>query len=425
MNRKIEKEIKKSLINAYSDLTPDRLSKINKVQVKKVDTMKEVIGERKCRNFPMAPAFATAAVAAVLAVAVLFRTGHEADSQYAYIYIDVNPSIEITVNSQGDVVSCKACNYDGEEIVGAKAVMDSVKKKEKLNIVIENVIKSIKEKGYFSGQYDSVLVSCANAAVLGKSDIKAMISEVESYVKEKNVCNNIVYAEVADYEAAKQKARKYGISPGKANYVEKIAMEVVYTEEELATQNIDSIVDLEIETVTVDETTCVYTAETASTQNIGETEVTTKNLIIETEKSPETERVTVAETSSRTTETSETKMLETTTKAEETTVSQNETTSFQTPVKTVIKLKDKEYESGVLQVTFKKRVEWSENGIVRVTSSSGSIMDAEFSNQNSQNCVVKIKGCVPGETYTVYFEGIKRKNAINYTNYTFTFTVVE
>lgn len=427
MRNDMNEIIKNSLTNAYSDLTPDRLEEIKKAPKLHVESMEDVIGECETKRFNFAPVFAGVATAAVLAIAVLMHANSSVTDTYAYIYIDVNPSIEIAVNSQGKVVYCKANNSEGEEIVNEEIVVESIKNKENLSVVVENVIKSIRDNGYFSGQYDSVLISYANVSVVGKDNMQDMMADVQSYVKERNVCNNVVCVEVSDYEAAKVKAEKYGISPGKADYVEKVASEVIYTEEELATQNIDNIVEME----TGVETTSVYVTETTveaitTLQEATSEETTMANIVAESESVSvkETVQEIVVETSSA--PTAITKIVEEeTTRQEKVTSAEQETTSFKMPRKTIIKVKKKEYQSGVLQIRFKKRVDWSENGIVRVTSSKGSIMDAEFAAQNAKNCIVKIKGCVPGETYTVYFEGIKRKKADKYTNYTFTFSVEE
>lgn len=438
MSKRNQKKIQKMLVAAYSDLSVDSFVQIKEAPQKNFSSIKEVLGEdsKSVKNFSMLPRIWSAFAAVATVIAIMFNVHYSNNIKYAYIYVDVNPSIELKVNKKGNVVSCRAYNLDGEDIVSAKAVVESVNKKEKLDVVIENVIKSIRDRGYFSGQYDSVLVSSANTDVFEEDYMEDVISEVDEYVKEKKICNNVVYKEVNDYEGAKEKGDQYGISPGKANYVEEIADKVVFTEAELATKNIDSIVDLEtkmaiFETITASESDVAYTLEVNTTEPWETTTnsecKTTTTQVAETEWNIEqfTESSSaVSEISSIDNETTgfvDSLHEEEAASVENTTDRQEENDVH----KLEIKVKKATYESGVLSVEFEKKVRWSENCIVRVTSSAGSIKKATFRSKGQKRCFVQVYDCVPGEIYTVYFEGVKRKKTENFLNCTVSFTVTD
>lgn len=442
MSNRNQQIIKKRLTTAYNELSVDSFKQIKEAPQKTFSSMEEVLGEnaKSNRGFCLSPTVWGSFVAAAIAVAIMFNVHYKSNVKYAYIYVDVNPSIELMVNQKGDVVRCRAYNSDGEDIVSAQAVVESVKKKEKLDVVMENVIKSIRDKGYFSGQYDSVLVSSANTDIFEDDYMDKVISEVAGYVEEKKMCNNVVYNEVADYESAKEKGEQYGISPGKANYVEEIAKKVVYTEAELATKNIDSILDLETETYVMEATTTASLdiTEAAEANTIGLEEMVTNSVeetvgadIAETEEAAEqfteynTEIITTLEIASNEIETTEAAEIvtdEETVKAEENTSRQEEITTVKLQ-RLKISVKKTSYEDNVLSVEFEKKVRWSENCIVRVTSSNGSIKKADFVSKGPKRCSVQISGCIPGENYIVYFEGIKRNKTDNFLNCTVSFTI--
>jgi len=77
-------------------------------------------------------------------------------SEYAYVSVDVNPSVEFTINSKHKVIVTSAINQDASE------VLDGLELKEKdLKSALVMVLEKAESLGYISDDKNYVLVSMA------------------------------------------------------------------------------------------------------------------------------------------------------------------------------------------------------------------------------------------------------------------------
>ncbi len=162
-----------------------------------------------------------AVFAASAAAFVILGTGTWAyATPYSYVSVDVNPSIEYTVNRFDRVLSVKAVNDDSEEIL-QEITLDHLKNKTIEDAILKTV-EQITVAGYFNTTTEGGIVITAASEHTDKSEelanVLALAVEEEIGEAEENV---IVEAYSVGLERVEE-ARELGVTPGKLNLVEKL-----------------------------------------------------------------------------------------------------------------------------------------------------------------------------------------------------------
>ena len=156
---------------------------------------------------------------------------------YYKIMLDVNPSIELEVDSSDKITHVTFLNEDGQKILGDSA-LPGMKAAEGVAFLVEEMV----DQGYISPEANSVLVSVAGAEKEKADAVKEELTEkITDTLSEKNVEGAILMQELSQEEAAKDTAVE-GISAGKAKLVEQIlAQNSLHTYEELAAMTIHQL----------------------------------------------------------------------------------------------------------------------------------------------------------------------------------------
>ena len=161
------------------------------------------------------------AIAASAAAMVILGTGTWAyASPYSYVSLDINPSIEFTVNRFDRVLNVKAINDDGEEILKKVNLADL--KNETIKEALTITVKQISEEGYFEGNIEAGLVIATSAKKEKKAE--ELAKELQETVDTELVdTEKDIEVEVfsVGYERV-QKAKELGVTPGKLNLIEKL-----------------------------------------------------------------------------------------------------------------------------------------------------------------------------------------------------------
>lgn len=161
------------------------------------------------------------AFAASAAALVIFSTGAWAyASPYSYVSLDVNPSIEFTLNRFDRVLDIKAVNDDGEEILNQLQLEDLNNKT--IETAIIKTLEQISFSGYFDGETEGGIV----IATSGKNEDKAdQLAEDLQQTVETEVAENGDDVAVETFSVGLERveqARELGVTPGKLNLVEKL-----------------------------------------------------------------------------------------------------------------------------------------------------------------------------------------------------------
>ena len=159
-------------------------------------------------------AFGASAVT-VVALTVISASAYY--SPYSYVSLDVNPSIEYSVNRFDRVISAKAVNDDGEEI------MQSLKLKNmSIDSAIQATVQQIAAEGYIPESETGGIVittSCDNETKSAK-----LAAQLQTQAQDTVQAKGLV-AEVEAESVSQERvegARAMGVTPGKLNLVEKL-----------------------------------------------------------------------------------------------------------------------------------------------------------------------------------------------------------
>lgn len=167
------------------------------------------IEKKKSSFFNFLPGKALpAAACAVIVAAASFITFNNSDEVYAYMSIDVNPSIELAVNDDLEVLKMEAYNNEGKQIISELKNW----KHQEVSLVTSNIIEEIKEQGYFQN-HDEVIISTVyddKKEIKVEKKLEANIEQIEEKVKKENIHLTVVQGTKKDRTAA----HKQGVTTG-------------------------------------------------------------------------------------------------------------------------------------------------------------------------------------------------------------------
>ncbi len=205
----IEKRLKKEI----EDSTPNVLDGI-------LSACKDVKGSAKMKKqrkiLPIVAAAAAFSLIFGTVFGIMIHTN--ANAVDSVVSIDVNPSVELQLNKKERVVSFTAINDDGTEIL-----KDIDVKGMPVETAVENVLNTMREKGYIDGDKNSVLISVKNKNQQQADTLsdKLLNSAYESMDK-KHGSAAVLSQSISDEDSTKELAKKYGLSHGKAKLIAKI-----------------------------------------------------------------------------------------------------------------------------------------------------------------------------------------------------------
>ena len=179
-------------------------------------TLGQVVVMETTTNTVRKTGVARYATAAVIAIVVGFGAWGFF-SPYSYVSLDVNPSIEYSVNRLGLVLSAQAVNGDGEEIL-----QDLHLNYTNIEDAIAATVDEIAAAGYFDGDDPGqimIATACTNEA-----NADQLCEQLQTQVMEMDQVRTRaieVQGEAVGYERV-QEAKALGMTPGKLNLIEKL-----------------------------------------------------------------------------------------------------------------------------------------------------------------------------------------------------------
>lgn len=157
------------------------------------------------------------------AIGIIFIGFWAYSSPYYYVSLDVNPSIEFTLNRFDRVLSVKAVNDDGEEIL--KEIDLNELEYTSVENAINKTVEQISENGYFSEDEESNIVITTSSKDPEKSE--ELAKNLEQSIAE-DLTENEELPEKVEVNAQSvgrervEEARELGVTPGKLNLVQKL-----------------------------------------------------------------------------------------------------------------------------------------------------------------------------------------------------------
>ncbi|MDP4161860.1 MAG: anti-sigma factor domain-containing protein [Bacillota bacterium] len=160
------------------------------------------------RNLLKKKRFASAALV-LLFLSATFLPLYHSNHAYAYMSIDVNPSIELGVNNKMEVIEATAYNKDGKNIL---AKIGGWEKKD-LAALTETILEEIKKQGYLKSHHLVVIstVRTQKSEKTADSMLAENLKEIKSAVRNDQLDLKLVEGTEKDLK----KAHKLGITAGK------------------------------------------------------------------------------------------------------------------------------------------------------------------------------------------------------------------
>lgn len=221
MRRIAESDIKNHVKAAVGQLTPAYAEAIWKQPVEQAVGDEWYLKDEK--RYPIKAGKVVkllASVAACLAVCVisLQMIGHRID---ATIYLDVNPSVELEINSRDKVLAANADNADGEIILE-----DMDLEHTDLDVALNAIIGSMVKHGYLNDAQKMILLSVDSKNDKRAEELRQQIShELNTELTSLLGAGAVLDQSVAATDDLKKLAEQYQITPGKALLLQRLIEE--------------------------------------------------------------------------------------------------------------------------------------------------------------------------------------------------------
>lgn len=135
-----------------------------------------------------------------------------------FVYIDVNPSVEMSLTSENLVVDCKAANDDAEKIlqgINLKGV--------ELNTALNAIVGAMYVNGYLSHEENSMLISVDGVSEEKTIKLLNLLTQnVNKVFENSEVDCSIIAQRVESESELVKRATENGVSIGKMQLVDKL-----------------------------------------------------------------------------------------------------------------------------------------------------------------------------------------------------------
>ncbi len=255
-NRDLERKID----GAFEQITPDLLDSVLsdcqnlKAKGTVIMTKQKKNPSNLIRRLP-AIAAALLLVTGIGLGAAAYTRSHAA---FSTVSLDVNPSVEITVNEKERVLNVTAKNEDGNVIIGGMDFTGSP-----LDVTVNALVGSMLQNGYLSEIANSILVSVdTDDAAKGTALRDRLTEEINALLNTEAFTGSVLGQTLDHDETISAAATDHGITEGKAQLIQRILdKNSYYTFDELAALSIHELNLLSVSgKLTLDEVTSAGTA---------------------------------------------------------------------------------------------------------------------------------------------------------------------
>ena len=208
-----EKEILKSLKDSIDKAPIDLLDDIKKAPRTKM-LKHDQITRQETKSNPFKKFMPYASIAAAFLL-VFFGWNYQTRMPDSHIFIDVNPSIEITTNRINKVIDIGASNKDGKSII-----KDFNYKGMTVDQVTEEILDRMYDEGYFNKDHKFLLLSIYNKNG-EKSEIQKlkMDKKIHEHMKKKSFEPIVLSQKLEKTSSIESFSREYGISISKMTFI--------------------------------------------------------------------------------------------------------------------------------------------------------------------------------------------------------------
>ena len=190
----------------------------------------------------------TILVAACLAVVLLAGGGvlyQQANAVASVVSLDVNPSIELKVNSSEKVLVCTPLNEDAKAIL-ADMSNGADLKGAKLDVAVNAIVGSLVRNGYLDSISSAIMISVEDKDTARAEKLQRELTNTVDGVLQTSEAKAAVLTQTLTQDAGReQQARENNISTGKAALVNHVlALNSALKFDELAKLSVEELKDL-------------------------------------------------------------------------------------------------------------------------------------------------------------------------------------
>lgn len=232
-----DKEMERSIRQAFEHATPDVLGSVLDACDKQKGTV-IIMKENKKNNWIPKIAGVAAALLLVVGAGFGWNTYQTNYAVASTVSLDVNPSVEITVNQKERVLDVTALNADGSKILAGMDFEGS-----DIDVTINAIIGSMVRHGYLSELNNSILLSVdSKDADKGAALQNKLTKEVNTLLQTDTFSGAVISQTVSRNNELETLAQKHGISTGKAKLIQRIvAQNTRYAFEDLVNLSINEL----------------------------------------------------------------------------------------------------------------------------------------------------------------------------------------
>ena len=217
----MKKEIEQHLKSAFRELTPNHAEELWNIPVEKATGDEWYLDHVPLKKTHRQISFTVLSmVAACFVLCTAMYLYHNLYVQTT-VYLDVNPSVELQTNTREKVVRAVAHNKDGEKILADMDLKDT-----DVDVALNAILGSMVKQGYLSEAKHMILLS-----VEGDDQEKAdamctrFEKEVDNCLQSLIGTGKVYIQSIQNDSQTMEKAKEYGISPGKVVFIQKILEE--------------------------------------------------------------------------------------------------------------------------------------------------------------------------------------------------------
>ena len=233
-----EQELNNKIKGAYSRATPNVLDSVRSQCEAQKGTVIPMTSPKKKKNFARRFGAIAAALALVIALGAGVGTWQAGHAVASTVSLDVNPSIEIKVNKNEQVLNVVPLNEDAKIVIGD---MDFARSD--LDVTINALIGSMLRNGYINELANSILISVDDSnAERGKALEARLAGEIDTLLQTGSFQGSVLSQTISADSELQTLASRYSITPGKAQLIQQIvAQDTRYTFEDLAPLSINEL----------------------------------------------------------------------------------------------------------------------------------------------------------------------------------------
>ena len=241
-NKSSEKQIRDAYINATPNILNSILKDCDKQeyisQQKYVDIESENIKMKKYNKNSNKVIGLALSFGAFVALMFGFNTYSTNYSVASVVSFDVNPSIEISVNSKDRILDVTALNEDAMIVIS-----DMDLKNTDIDVAVNAIIGSMLKNGYIDASANSILISVENDDAIKGSELQTKLTnEVVQILNTDAFSGSVLSQTVSSNESLQALANTHNISLGKAQLIQQIAAQnSLYKVEDLAKLSINEL----------------------------------------------------------------------------------------------------------------------------------------------------------------------------------------